>query len=69
MQVVKLCRVEEEGQVSRACQAEEDALEMQVGETSGLYGGTAGEVSLKVYLTVCCARCGPPTWCGRARVS
>jgi len=29
-EVIKLCRVEEESQVSRATQAEEDALEMQV---------------------------------------
>jgi hypothetical protein len=28
--IVKTCRVEEENQVSRATQAEEDALEMQV---------------------------------------
>ena len=33
-EIMKLCRVEDEAQVTRATQAEEDALEMQV--TSGL---------------------------------
>ncbi len=29
-EIIKLCRVENEAQVTRATQAEEDALEMQV---------------------------------------
>ena len=65
VQVVKLCRVEEEGQVGRACQAEEDALEMQVRNKWVVWWDCGRGIDL----TVCCARCGPPTWCGRGRVS
>ena len=52
-EVVKLCRVEEENQVSRATQAEEDALEMQVRASNMVRAGESlmKLVSdLKIYL-------------------
>ena len=52
-EIVKLCRVEEENQVSRATQAEEDALEMQVRASNMVRAGESlmKLVSdLKIYL-------------------
>lgn len=52
-EIVKLCRVEEEAQVSRATQAEEDALEMQVRSSNMVRAGESlmKLVSdLKIYL-------------------